>query len=359
MNVKVLLGTTALAALLMTGAASPSAQAQSDGPYLGVGIGPAFVEDSDIEGTGAASEPNVDFDIGWAGNIAAGYRFESGFRAEAEGGYHAADVDEVSGASGSGDADVWSVMGNLYYDFTLDADSTVRPYIGGGLGVAFVNFDGVSPVAGSVIDEMDPAFAFQAMAGTAVRVTDTVDVFGEYRYFAALNADMSIDSNVSTETDYREHRIMLGLRWWFGAPPAPPPMEEPKPMPVVAPPPPQPAPAPPPPPDVARTYLVFFDWDQSTLTPEGLEIVRTAAANFGKVPVVRLDATGHADRSGPDAYNMGLSQRRAESVRAELIRSGVPADQIDVFARGERDPLVPTPDGVREPQNRRVEIVFQ
>jgi outer membrane protein OmpA-like peptidoglycan-associated protein len=69
--------------------------------------------------------------------------------------------------------------------------------------------------------------------------------------------------------------------------------------------------------------------------------------------------TGHADRAGPDSYNMALSMRRADAVKAVLVREGVPANQIAVVARGESQPLVPTADGVREPQNRRVEIVLQ
>ena len=107
---------------------------------------------------------------------------------------------------------------------------------------------------------------------------------------------------------------------------------------------------------MGTSYLVFFDWDRAVLTPEALDIVATAAQNVLAGGVARIQATGHADRSGPAEYNIGLSERRAEAVRAELIRQGLPADSISIFARGEADPLVPTDDGVREPQNRRVEI---
>jgi outer membrane protein OmpA-like peptidoglycan-associated protein len=75
--------------------------------------------------------------------------------------------------------------------------------------------------------------------------------------------------------------------------------------------------------------------------------------------VQRIGVTGHADKSGPDAYNMALSLRRANNVKDELVRDGVPAASIVVVGRGESQPLVPTADGVREPQNRRVEIVLQ
>jgi outer membrane protein OmpA-like peptidoglycan-associated protein len=119
------------------------------------------------------------------------------------------------------------------------------------------------------------------------------------------------------------------------------------------------APPAPAPRQAPRSYLVFFDFDRSDLTPEATNIVRTAADNAKAGNVTRIDVTGHADRSGSDQYNLRLSQRRAQTVQAELVRDGVPADQISISAKGESQPLVPTADGVREPQNRRVEIVYR
>ena len=69
--------------------------------------------------------------------------------------------------------------------------------------------------------------------------------------------------------------------------------------------------------------------------------------------------TGHADRSGGNEYNMGLSQRRADAVAALMASMGIPSASIHTAARGEEQPRVPTEDGVRELQNRRVEIVIQ
>jgi outer membrane protein OmpA-like peptidoglycan-associated protein len=114
------------------------------------------------------------------------------------------------------------------------------------------------------------------------------------------------------------------------------------------------APPPPPPPPV-RSYLVFFDFDKSDLTPEALRVVHTAADNAMKMNVT----TGHTDTHGSDAYNMRLSKRRAVSVQQELIHDGVPAGEIAIFAKGKHELLVPTADGVKEPQNRRVQIVFE
>jgi OmpA-OmpF porin, OOP family len=103
---------------------------------------------------------------------------------------------------------------------------------------------------------------------------------------------------------------------------------------------------------------VFFDWDSAVLTAEAQRIIRTAADASKHGRVARIEVTGHADRSGPDAYNVRLSQRRADAVRAELVKNGVATGDIATFAKGESEPLVPTADGVREPQNRRVQIVF-
>jgi outer membrane protein OmpA-like peptidoglycan-associated protein len=77
------------------------------------------------------------------------------------------------------------------------------------------------------------------------------------------------------------------------------------------------------------------------------------------VQSTRIEVAGHADRSGSPQYNMGLSRRRADNVAAELVRQGISRNEIAVTAFGETRPLVPTADGVREPQNRRVEIVLR
>ena len=107
-----------------------------------------------------------------------------------------------------------------------------------------------------------------------------------------------------------------------------------------------------------RSYLVFFDFNKSDLTPQAVSIVNQAAANAGPAHVTQLTVTGHTDTVGSDAYNMRLSRRRAESVAAQLEKDGIRASEIDIVAKGKRDLLVPTADGVREPQNRRVQIVY-
>lgn len=107
------------------------------------------------------------------------------------------------------------------------------------------------------------------------------------------------------------------------------------------------------PPIVDRSFIVFFDWGSTAISERGQQVIAEAVRHF-EGHRLRLDA--NADRSGPAGYNRRLSRRRGEAVRDELVRQGFPSDRITIRAFGESRPLVPTKDGVREPQNRRVDI---
>jgi outer membrane protein OmpA-like peptidoglycan-associated protein len=112
-------------------------------------------------------------------------------------------------------------------------------------------------------------------------------------------------------------------------------------------------------PQPSRTYLVFFDWDRADLTARAKQIIADAATNAGRVSATRIEVSGHADRTGTAQYNQALSLRRAQNVASELMHDGVQQNMIDIRAYGDTKPLVPTAAGVREPQNRRVEIVIK
>jgi OmpA-OmpF porin, OOP family len=111
-------------------------------------------------------------------------------------------------------------------------------------------------------------------------------------------------------------------------------------------------------PEFPRDYLVFFDLNKATLTPEGKRIVADAVAHAKSVGARVVKVTGYTDRSGTPRYNLNLSVRRAEAVKAELAKLGISPANIAVEGKGEADPLVPTADGVREPQNRRAVLSF-
>jgi OOP family OmpA-OmpF porin len=333
---------------------------QPKGLYLGGGLWASIPQDSDFSGGGFYNNSSAEFDTGWGGAGVLGYSYSNNLRSEIELGYTGNDVDSVSGAgatAGTGDAKVFSGMLNLLYD--VPGFGAWTPYIGGGFGAAHISADGAATFSGTrvTLDDSDWTWAGQGIAGVGYQLNPNLGLFADYRYFFTGDVDLRTSQNVTTETDIAQHRIMVGLRWFFGAPEKP--MAAAAPMPAAAPAP-APAPVAAPAPAPARNYIVFFDFDKSDLKSDAQTVVRQAATGFkNSTGVTRIEATGHADRSGTAEYNMKLSQRRAEAVRAELIAQGVPANAITIAAKGETQPLVQTADGVREPQNRRVEIVLR
>jgi len=105
-------------------------------------------------------------------------------------------------------------------------------------------------------------------------------------------------------------------------------------------------------------YTIFFNFNSADLLPDQEQTLDAiaAASKIGKK--VRLVLSGHADRAGPKGYNLVLSQLRAVSIENALLRQGVPKDKIAITALGEERPRISTPDGTREPRNRRVEIIL-
>jgi outer membrane protein OmpA-like peptidoglycan-associated protein len=103
---------------------------------------------------------------------------------------------------------------------------------------------------------------------------------------------------------------------------------------------------------------VFFDFDRSDITPEAAGILNNAITAYANCGSARVMLAGHTDTSGSARYNMGLAERRNASVRSYMAERGVPDDRITGEAFGETMPRVPTADGVREAQNRRVEVTY-
>jgi iron complex outermembrane receptor protein len=169
---------------------------------------------------------------------------------------------------------------------------------------------------------------------------DTTHVVGAFPVYTQLGF---------TSLVYNEPRMFgFSMKYRFGGP------SEAEETPTAYVPPPVVAPAP-----VAHSYMVFFDFNKSDLSSQAVGIVDQAAKNAGPAKVTKLEVTGHTDTVGSDAYNLRLSRRRAESVAAQLEKDGIPSSEIEIIAKGKRDLLVPTADGVKEPQNRRVQIVYE
>jgi outer membrane protein OmpA-like peptidoglycan-associated protein len=105
-------------------------------------------------------------------------------------------------------------------------------------------------------------------------------------------------------------------------------------------------------------YIVFFDWDSSAISADAVTVLDSTVASTSGCASSTIKVSGFADRSGSDRYNMGLSGRRADAVRDYLVSHGASANVV-TQAFGESNPRVPTADGVRELQNRRVEITVE
>jgi OOP family OmpA-OmpF porin len=352
-----------------------AAQAQPvNGLYVGAGAGVNWLMESDLTADGTLASQvgaagftrsgNADFDLGWIGVLSLGYGFGNGVRVEVEGSYRDNDVDSVSGFGGvrtaSGSVQSYGVMANALYDFNLGPSAFVQPYLGIGAGYIIQNWDNVTVrnAAGNQlqIDGDNGNFAYQVIAGAAfpIAAVPGLAITAEYRFMQSLSDDVdarlrtptgaSISRSGAVEADNFNHSALIGIRYAFNAAPPPPP--------VVAP---TPAAAPAP----ARTFLVFFDWNRADLTDRARQIIGEAANNSRTTGTTRIEVSGHADRSGTPQYNQRLSERRAQAVASELERQGVPRSAMVIQAFGESRPLVPTADGVREPQNRRVEIVLR
>ncbi|MEQ8193365.1 MAG: OmpA family protein [Rhodospirillales bacterium] len=106
-----------------------------------------------------------------------------------------------------------------------------------------------------------------------------------------------------------------------------------------------------------QAFVVLFDFDSSRLSAESEKALDAAVAIARRGEQIRVFATGHADASGPPAYNLTLSHQRVEAVRRAFLERGVPAEQIDIEAFGQNRPRIATPDGSPESRNRRVEII--
>ncbi len=109
---------------------------------------------------------------------------------------------------------------------------------------------------------------------------------------------------------------------------------------------------------VANVYLVFFDFDRANVSPVAQRVLEKVVTDAAKMNPSRITVGGNADRSGNDGYNLALSKRRAETVAAALTRAGVARAKLQVEWFGESRPRVKTADGMREPENRNVEIRF-
>jgi outer membrane protein OmpA-like peptidoglycan-associated protein len=112
-------------------------------------------------------------------------------------------------------------------------------------------------------------------------------------------------------------------------------------------------------PPQAVSFTLYFETNSTEVTPASRAALDALFAEVAKRQAVEVQVTGHTDRLGSATDNDRLSLQRAEAVRAMLVQRGIKADFIRAVGRGEREPLIPTPDEQAEPRNRRVEVVVR
>jgi outer membrane protein OmpA-like peptidoglycan-associated protein len=331
----------------------------------------------------------VNYNSGFSAGARGGYQWGP-WRFEEEYSYRHSQVNSFTGGltnigfnNVTGQRNTHALMTNAIYDFTIGWP--ISPHIGAGIGAVDI-IDSLSSDSGFTLNKsigfpISPAsptsiqgpqtfggtllhgstwqFGYQAIAGIRYDFSPAVSFDLDYRYLATTGPTITNNSSarfpfpsgtagtsccvVSNKTGYNTQNIVASVTMKFGAPPAPPP-----PLP----------PAPPPPPAQNKVFLVFFDWDKYNITPEGERIIQLAAQQYKAGGAVKIQVNGYTDTTGSFAYNQRLSERRANAVASRLAALGVAKSDMAVVGHSFNDLRVPTPLGVREPQNRRVEIVF-
>ncbi len=377
---------TILFAAAASMAIAPAANAY-EGLYGAIGAGLSYmgyendVSNDSTSGGPFAFDSSSDYDNGIGVYATLGHAFGTGMRAELEFSYRASDITQIdpdgAGFSGlpagsiSGDTTTYAIMGNILYDFT-DFNDRFTPYVGAGAGFASIDHNIAGSLAGGAptaplsiaYGETKNTLAFQGIAGVAVGLAEGLALDISYRYFQPLKSGLEGTLN-GAPAEFRvgsaSHNLFAGLRWNFGAP-TPPPVQykdcwDGSSVPITAECPPQvfeeqSA-------DVEPiAFTVYFDYDKSNLTPQASTLIEEAADRALQNDIDDVVVSGNTDTSGSSAYNQALSERRAAVVRDALIANGVPADRVRTEAYGESNPAKPTPDGVREPLNRRSEVTI-
>ena len=257
--------------------------------------------------------------------------------------------------NGSGSIKIIDGMVNALWD--MRTGTPFVPYIGIGVGVAHAKLDNFTVAGKPLSNSSDIVFAYQPMVGVRYHITDGLAVGAEYRYFATVDPTFKDSSGVKFHGRIESHNVLANLSYFFGAPPAAPVAAQPAPAIAVNPatihPAAGPAVAPPP---ATQTFVVFFDSGRATLTPQGRRAAEDAVAAFKRGNASHIAIAGYTDTAGGARANEALSRRRAETVRDYLVAHGVPLSEMTVGWHGENDLRVPTPNGVPQSQNRRVEI---
>ena len=346
---KLSVSTLALVAALV--AAPVAAHANTTpGWYAGAGFGATFDNDPEmrsVTGKRTLEEQRANLDL--LGN--AGFAWDNGLRLEGEYFHNQSNIKSVEAATnGGGHLSNNALFANVFYDYNMG--SMFTPYVGVGAGPDFVNVKSVGGTGAGFLRGDTLVGGYQGIVGVSAQLDHNWAATADYRYIGSFDPKVDSTAGGQGRVDNSSHNLLVGVRYSFGG-------EASTPVHTVAAPIVSPmqnsnmAVAP-----IPQSFMVFFDFNKSVLTPEAKRIIAAAAQEFKRGGFVMITATGHTDTVGSAAYNQKLSERRAMAVEAELTKLGVNTKNITETGVGKNDLLVPTADGVREAQNRRAEIVL-
>ena len=190
------------------------------GGYLGLEGGAVWPEDVSFSGSGGTG--NLNFDTGWSLGAVAGYNFGT-WRLEGEYAYRSNDGSATvsagtSGVSetGGGDTVTNALMLNAFYDFRM-VSPTVYPYLGAGMGFAWVDQEVTTP--SFRVDDSDTVFAYQFIAGIGFDLSKAFTMALDYRYFATADPSYSYNTTTGTSGSFnsesKSSNVMLTLRFNF------------------------------------------------------------------------------------------------------------------------------------------------
>jgi outer membrane protein OmpA-like peptidoglycan-associated protein len=351
----------------------------ANGPYVGIEGGVNWELPQDYRFDGVVID-RLHFDRSWSAGVIGGYSFSSGFRPELELNMRRNGLThDTFGGRDSGHDNATAAMANLWYDIKVPNGffSVFHPYFGGGVG-AVRSWYGGSPRLGVFPIESDYAteFGYQAGAGLSYDITRNFTVSADWRRLwsdrGAFHDTFGVTTGPAIKQDYNAQTALLSVRYTFGKAPASAPAEPPPPPPpppVAAAPPPPPPPPPPPcnPPAgfqvdancniIDQTLVVRavdFEYNSARLTAPARQTLDNVAAALAKQPTLTVEVQGYTDSRGSDAYNLHLSQLRAEAVKTYLVSQGANGTTLTARGYGKANPIASnaTPDG--RAQNRRV-----
>lgn len=375
----------ALTAMTVLGMVPTLAHA-NDGAYLGLEGGWNYENNQNLR-TNPSAGASARFDNGLAAGVNGGYSYANGLRPELELDWRRNDVRKlqtpIGGVDASGFDAAYTGFGNLWYDLKgQGVFAKLHPYIGGGAGFARLGLRHYD-VAGPLLSGYDSVFAWQGGAGLGYDLSRNLSVSLDYRYVQTDRGHYE-GSVGRADSRYRASSALFGVRYTFAAPLPPAPVAAPAPTPVAAA---APSPAPVDGDDdgdgvrnskdkcpgtpkgfkvdadgciVEQTVVlraVNFEFNSDALTAPSKDTLDEVAKALVGQPGLNVEIAGHTDDRGAAAYNLKLSQKRAESVRAYLIGKGAPAASLAAKGYGKTKPVADNKTEAGRAENRRVEFV--